>query len=101
MFIELGSSRYRVRRVKNVLAEVKKIRPEESEELLGFLDRGTQTIFVEASGDPRKEAEILYHEMQHHIHHSDDGEKEEIMVCYGTDALFPALWKQGWRPFGE
>lgn len=94
--VNIAGQTFRVRRVSDVNAELRRLGIEEPVPLVGIMNPGKKPEILIRKGTPKDEASILLHEMIH----AADNALSEARVEDLEDALAPILWRQGWRPFG-
>ena len=96
--VTLNGTCYKVVRVESIeeycLGLGSKLQPE-SAGLCGLMITDPARILIRKS-TPREEASTLFHEMMHAV----DPKLVESRVCSLESCIFPALWRNGWRPFG-
>lgn len=92
--VTLGSTRYKVRVVKDAQRHRRARGVATPDKLHGYIDGERQDIVVEHS-DPKTMSTTLLHEMLHEVLPFVD----EDYIRSVEERLFPVLWRYGFRPF--
>ena len=92
--VTLGSTRYKVRVVKDAQRHRRARGVATPDKLHGYIDPDKQDIVIEEA-DAETMSATLFHEMLHDAFPYLD----EDVIRAAEDKLFPVLWWYGFRPF--